>query len=148
MSEKLAEGSQETVEYRGRTITVWRTFDFVGRRPIRRWYFDTGQHRALEGYKTREEAIWTAKVYISGQMWRLHLRNMFGDQFDFNNDLNGLDGLDDLGLDEALDLTDTAPPPQTDDRRDRIREWLETVTVENGFTAAEEATAKEKLSRM
>src|SRR5262245_6736102 len=120
MSEIFARGSEETIEYRGHKITIWRTSEDDGRRIHRRWYFDTGQHRALEGFKTREEAIWTAKVYISGQMWRLHLRDLFGDQVE----LDLLDDLDDLlDLDEPDLTAATASQPTPDDRRDRIREW-------------------------
>ena len=36
----------------------------------------------------------------------------------------------------------------TQDRQSRLRAWLESVTVENGFTPAEEATARQKLTEI
>ena len=80
MNEKFARGSEETIEYRGRTITIWPTSEDVGRRIIRRWYYRIGQDglflALFQAFKTREEAIWNAKVHISGQTWRLDLRDI------------------------------------------------------------------------
>lgn len=144
MDEQFARGSEETIEYRGRTITIWRTSEHVRRRIIRRWYYHLGQdglfQAFFQSFKTREEAIWTAKVHISGQTWRLHLRDIFGDQIDLD---------DDLDLDDTVDPTDAATStPSSGDKQARVRKKLETVTVENGFTLAEEATAKQKLASM
>jgi hypothetical protein len=147
MSEKLAEGSEEIVEYRGRTITLWRTFTFehTGRRgrPLRRWYYRIDQHGPFEAFKTPEEALWDAKVRISGKMWLLGLRDMFGSDVD-------LDYLDNLDLDDdEPDLADTSTSePQLDDRRDRIRKKLEMMTVARGCTPEEEAAAKAILASM
>src|SRR5262245_49886815 len=143
MGEEFARGSEEVIEYRGRTITIWRTSENVGRRIIQRWYYRIGQDRLFQAlfqaFKSREEAIWNAKVHISGQTWRLHLRDIFGDQIDLDNDLD---------LDDPVDPTDNATSePKPNDRKARIRKKLELMTVANGFTPAEEATAKQKLSQ-
>jgi hypothetical protein len=42
----------------------------------------------------------------------------------------------------------TPTPDAADDRQARVREWLKSVTVERGFSEAEEATAKQKLAEM
>jgi hypothetical protein len=141
MSERFAQGSQETIEYRGRTITLWRTSEDDGRRIRRRWYYRIDQHGPFEAHETREDALWTAKCYISGKTWRVYLRDILGDQ---------VDDFDDLDLDDdEPDLTDaTTSEPQPDDRRDRIRKKVEMMTVAHGCTPEEEAAAKAILASM
>ena len=72
----------------------------------------------------------------------LGLRDLFGSRVD----LDYLDNLDDDEPDVAEDATISEPKP--DHRRDRLRKKLEMMTVANGCTADEEATAKKILASM
>jgi hypothetical protein len=133
-SESAARRSRAELEHRGHRIYVWRTLRFEGRRRRSEWHYEALGRRSTVGLKSKVDATWHARRAIDEELdgpfdLEAHIQHLFG-------------GGSRRGRRSGVRTTSVP------DRQSRLREWLESVTVENGFTPAEEATAKQKLAEI